>query len=99
MQDTLAIIFLGWPAIAGSFLLTFIGLAVKKPLVVAIGAGLLVPFSIYLGRTVLPAIILPLFQFGAAFALWRGKVRLAWLLLIPLAMAIIALIVGASGAA
>jgi hypothetical protein len=96
MQDTLSIIFLGWPAIIGSLLLTLIGLAVRKPVVVAIGAALLLPFSFFLTRTFFPAIILPLFQFGAAFALWRGRTRLAWLLLTPLVLAIALLIFGAS---
>lgn len=96
MQDTLSIIFFGWPAIIGSLVLTVIGLAVKKPLVVAIGGALLLPFSIFLTRTFFPAILLPLFQFGAAFALWRGRTRLGWLLLVPLVIVIVILLVAAS---
>jgi hypothetical protein len=33
-----------------------------------------------------PAILLPLFQFGAAWALMRDKKVLAWVLLAPLAI-------------
>jgi hypothetical protein len=44
MQDTLTIIFFGWPAILGSLLVTVIGL-LAEPLWIAIGGALLLPFS------------------------------------------------------
>jgi hypothetical protein len=96
VQDTLTIIFFGWPAILGSLLVTIIGLFAKRPLWIAIGGALLLPFSIYLTIHGVPGIILPLFPFGAAWAVSRQKVRLAWLLMLPLVIVIILLVYGAS---
>jgi len=96
MQDTLSIILFGWPAILGSLLVTVIGLLARKPLWIAIGGALLLPFSIHLTLNRLPAIILPLFQFGAAWAVSRQRMRLAWLLMLPLVIVVILLVVGAS---
>lgn len=96
MQDSLRIIFFGWPAILGSLLVTVIGLLAKKPLWIAIGGALLLPFSIFLTIHGVPAIILPLFQFGAAWAVSRQKIRLAWLLMLPLVIVIILLVFGAN---
>jgi hypothetical protein len=96
VQDTLTIIFFGWPAILGSLLVTVVGLLAKKPLWIAIGGALLLPFSIYLTIHGVPGIILPLFPFGAAWAVARQKISLAWLLMLPLVIAIILLVFGAS---
>jgi hypothetical protein len=96
MQDTLTILFLGWPAIVGSLLVTLIGLLAKKPRWIAIGGALLLPFSIFLTLNRVPGIILPIFQFGAAWAIYRQKIRLAWLLMLPLVIVFILLVFGAS---
>jgi hypothetical protein len=95
MQDRLSVILFGWPALTGSLLLTIVGLVARKTVLVAIGAALLVPFSLFLGRTFPPVLSLPFFHFGSAAALWRGRVRLAWLLLIPLALLLVVLLVEA----
>jgi hypothetical protein len=96
VQDSLTIIFFGWPAILGSLLVTVIGLLARKPLWIAIGGLLLLPFSIYLTIHGVPGIILPLFPFGASWAVARGKVPLAWLLMLPLVVVIILLVFGAN---
>jgi hypothetical protein len=96
VQDTLTILFFGWPAIIGSLLVTVIGLLARKPLWIAVGGALLLPFSIYLTIHSVPGIILPLFPFGAAWAVSRRNVRLAWLLMLPLVIVIILLVFGAN---
>ncbi len=89
MPEILVQIIFGWPAIIASLLLSVVGLALRKPWLLVTAGVLAIPFSWYLSgypaiRT--PAALLPLFQFGAAWALWREKKVLAWVLLAPLAM-------------
>jgi len=96
MKDALSLIFLSWPAIVASLIVSVIGLSIKKPLWIAIGGALLLPFSIYVTLNRVPGIILPLLQFGAAWAASQQKMRLAWLLLLPLVVAIALLLFGAS---
>jgi hypothetical protein len=69
-----------------SLVLSSIGLVKRKVVLVALGALFLLLFVWYLDGT--PrfngyALILPLFHFGAAIALKKGKIRLAWILLMP----------------
>jgi hypothetical protein len=88
MSDILVQIIFGWPAIITSLVLSVAGLVLRKPWLLVIAGVLAIPFSWYLSgypaiRT--PAALLPLFQFGAAWALQREKKALAWILLAPLA--------------
>jgi len=85
MFDALAIICFGWPAIITSILLSLAGLLLKKPTLLVIAGVVGIPFTFYLsGGFRNAALLLPLFQFGSAFAIRRQKTRLAWLLLAPL---------------
>jgi hypothetical protein len=43
-----------------------------------------IPFTYYLSGFRTPAVILPLFQFGSAYAVARQKDLIAWSLLAPL---------------
>jgi hypothetical protein len=83
MQDSVAIVCFGWPAIIASLLVSLAGLLLKRPVLMAVGGVLLLPFSIYLTGYRVPGILLPLLQFGSAYAIRRDKMRLAWLLLAP----------------
>jgi hypothetical protein len=84
-------IIFGWPAIITSLLVSIAGLLLSKPRLLVAGGVIIIPFSFYLGGGYpalrLLTILLPLFQFGAAWALRRGKKTLAWLLLAPLGIA------------
>jgi hypothetical protein len=96
MSDILVQIIFGWPAIITSLLLSVSGLALRKPWLLVIAGVLAIPFAWYLSgypaiRT--PAALLPLFQFGAAWALQREKKVLAWVLLSPLAIITVVLAV------
>ncbi len=85
LTDALAIICFGWPAIIGSILLSIAGVLMKKPNFLFIAGVALMLFTYYLSNGLRnPFIALPLFQFASAFAVRRGNMRLAWLLLLPL---------------
>ncbi len=88
MSETLLVqIIFGWPAIITSLLLSIAALLRRKPWLLIVGGVIVIPFSWYLSGYPMistPAILLPLFQFGAAWALLREKKVLAWLLLAPL---------------
>ena len=88
MLATLAIIFMGWPAIISSCILCIVGLLRKQPALLVLGALLLVPFAWYLSMTPLFRTIgfsVPLFLLAAAYVLDRGRRGIAKLLLIPVA--------------
>lgn len=92
MSDILIQLIFGWPAIILSLLISVGGIALRKPWFLVVGGVVAIPFSWYLSgfpaiRS--PAILLPLFQFGSAAALWYEKRLLAWLLLLPLALIIV----------
>jgi hypothetical protein len=77
-------IIFGWPAIITSILLSIAGVWLKRP-VLLVGAGIVcIPFTYYLSGFRTPAVILPLFQFGSAYAVARQKDLIAWSLLAPL---------------
>ncbi len=42
------------------------------------------PFTYYLSGYRTSAVVLPLFQFGSAYAIKRQKNRIAWLLILPI---------------
>ena len=79
-------IIFGWPAIITSILLSLAGLWLKKPVLLVVAGVLCLPFTYYLSGFRTPAVVLPLFQFGAAYAISRQKPWVAWLLLLPLVM-------------
>lgn len=86
MLTTLAMIFMGWPAIIGTCILCIAGLVRKQPALLVLAALLVVPFAWYLSMTPLFRTIgfsVPLFLLGAAYLLGRGRRRTAELLLLP----------------
>jgi hypothetical protein len=91
MSEVLVQLIFGWPAILLSLLISIIGLLWGKPRLLVLAGALAVPFSWYLSgypaiRT--PAVLLPVFQFGAGWALRSEKKVLAWVLLAPPAIII-----------
>ena len=84
MSEILVPIIFGWPAIITSILLSIVGVWLKRP-VLLIAAGIVcIPFTYYLSGYRTPAVVLPLFQFGSAYAIRRQKNFLAWLLITPI---------------
>jgi hypothetical protein len=61
-----------------------VGVWLQKPVLLVVGGIVCLPFTYYLSEFRTPAIILPLFQFGSAYAVSRQKILMAWLLLAPL---------------
>jgi len=84
MGDILVQIIFGWPAIITSILLSIVGVWLKKPALLVTAGIVCIPFTYYLSGYRTPAVILPLFQFGSAYAITRQKNLLAWLLILPI---------------
>ena len=84
MTDILVQIIFGWPAIIASILLSIAGVWLKKPAFLIAAGVVCIPFTYYLSGYRLPAVVLPFFQFGSAYAITRQKSLLAWLLIVPL---------------
>jgi len=88
MLQFLALIFMGWPAIIGSLLVSSLGVYGRRPGLCIAGAVLSLGFAWYL--TALPAVIfmlagysLPLFHLAAMVFVRQGRGRIAGLLLLP----------------
>jgi hypothetical protein len=86
MGDTLVQIIFGWPAIITSILLSVAGVWLKKPALLVTAGIVCIPFTYYLSGFRTPSVVLPLFQFGSAYAITRQKNLLAWLLILPIVM-------------
>lgn len=84
MTDILVQIVFGWPAIITSILLSIAGVWLKKPALLITAGIVCIPFTYYLSGIRAPAVILPLFQFGSAYAIRRQKDQIAWLLIAPI---------------
>lgn len=84
MSEIFIQIIFGWPAIITSILLSIAGVWFKKPVLLVVAGVVCLPFTYYLSGFRTPAAILPLFQFGSAYAVTRQKNLIAWLLLAPL---------------
>lgn len=84
MTDILIQIVFGWPAIITSILLSIAGVWWKKPNLLVAAGIVCIPFTYYLSGFRTPAVILPLFQFGSAYAITRRRNLLAWLLIVPI---------------
>lgn len=86
MLSTLLIMIMGWPGILTSLALSLAGVARQQPVALLIGALLAVPYAWYLNAFPFfsgVGLVLPLFQLGAALALYRGRRWLASLCLLP----------------
>ncbi len=77
---------LSWPV---GLALSISGIIYKRARWLMIGGTLALPLTLYIGASPIfwPwGLGLPLFQFGAARAVHRGSNRLAWFLILPLAI-------------
>jgi hypothetical protein len=91
MISFIVALFLGWPAILVTLVLSVIGLLRGNPRFLVAAAIIAVPFSWALSGFPLvktPVFLLPLLLFGAGYCLYRGSEMLAWLLVIPYFMTI-----------
>jgi hypothetical protein len=86
MTDILVQVIFGWPAIITSILLSIAGVWLKKSALLVAAGIVCIPFAYYLSGIRTPAVLLPLFQFGSAYAITHKKIGIAWLLLAPLVM-------------
>jgi hypothetical protein len=87
MSTLLVQIIFGWPAIILSLAISAIGILKKWPWMLVAGGLVCAPFALYLsGFPVFRfiALLLPFFQFGAAWAVHAKRKYLAWILLLPM---------------
>lgn len=88
MTDLIVQIVFGWPAIITSIFLSVAGVWLKNPRVLVAAGVIGIPFAAYLtAASHLPGLLLPLFQFGSAYAITRQKMLIAWLLITPMIVA------------
>jgi hypothetical protein len=92
MSDAVSQAIFGWPAIGIAILLSVAGGILKQPWLLIASGIVCIPFTYYISagfRT--PAILLPLFEFGAAFAIKRQWKLMTWLLISPLILVAVVL--------
>ena len=88
LSDILVQLVLGFPAGVISLSLSGLGIWKKWIALLIIGGILTIPYMFYLSiASGLPLYLLALLQFGAAYAVRKQKISLAWSLLIPLLLA------------
>lgn len=92
MLDMLVQLFFGWPGILASLAFSLAGIVSRQFMFAIIGSVLAIPISLYLGAT--PKfgyfmMLLPLFQFGSAYFIRRGWLKLAWFLLLPFGLTVL----------
>ena len=95
MSGFLLSLFVGWPAILATVVLTVMGLTKENYRLLVVAALVAVPFSWYLsGFPIIrsPIFLLPLLVFGSGYFMSRGREMLAWLLAIPYFLSIILLL-------
>jgi hypothetical protein len=84
--DVLVQIVFGWPAILATLTVSALGVALKRPWLLLVGAVIFIPFSYYLsgapGSLWLP-ILLPISLAFAGYAVYKGLHTMAWLLISP----------------
>jgi len=83
MPDFLIPMLFGWPMIILSLGFAFAGILLKRRTLSLVGAVLFLPPAWYLGLYTAFSLILPLFLFGSAYAVSKGKIVLAFLLIVP----------------
>ena len=92
MSDFLVQTIFGWPAIGISILLSVAGVILRKPWLLIASGIVCIPFTYYVSNGFRsPAILLPVFEFGAAFAVTRQWKWISWLLVTPLIIVAIVL--------
>jgi hypothetical protein len=88
LSDIFVQLFLGFPAGVISLSLSAFGIWKKSIIWLVIAGVLTIPFTFYLtAASGLPLYLMALLQFGAAYAVKKQKIGLAWSLLIPLLLA------------
>lgn len=88
MFDILIPMFFGWPAIIVSLGLALVGILSQKWEYSTAGAIFLLPPAWYLSHYSLIYVILPLLIFGSAYAVSKGKPTRAFILVVPVLVAI-----------
>jgi hypothetical protein len=87
LQDLVVIVTVGWPAILTSLLLALGGLIFKKWVLLMIGGLVALPFSIfYMGayfNLFFVGALLTLGHFASAFSVYKKRMTLAWVLMLP----------------
>ena len=94
MISFLAQLLFGWPAILVTVILAVIGLLRNNYRYLVAAAILAFPFSWFLSgfpAIQSPVFLLPLFLFGSAYLMYRGREMLAWILAVPFFLAILLL--------
>ena len=85
MNELLVQTVFGWPAIGISILLSVTGALLRKPWLLVVSGIVCIPFTYYISAGFRsPAILLPVFEFGAAYAILRQWKLITWLLISPL---------------
>jgi len=88
LNDILIQLVFGFPAGVLSLLVSALGIWKKWPVAMILAGIWAGPATIYLGlASGIPLYLLGLLQFGGAYAVYKGKPRIAWYLLIPLFLA------------
>jgi len=92
MSEALVQTIFGWPAIGISILLSVAGGILNKPWLLIASGIVCIPFTYYVSNGFRsPAILLPVFEFGAAFAIARQWKLITWLLIFPLILVAVVL--------
>ena len=94
MLDFLLILLVGWPAIVVTVILAGIGLFRNNYRFLVWSAILAFPFSWYLSgfpAVRSPVFLLPVLLLGSAYATYRDREMLAWILAIPFFLTIVLL--------
>lgn len=92
MIDFLLFILVGWPAVIASVVLAILGLVKSNYRFLVAAAIVAVPFSwAWSGFPLIrsPLFLTPLFVFGSAWAMQRGREMMAWVLGITFFLVII----------
>jgi hypothetical protein len=85
LDEFFVLLFFGAPAGILSSLLSALGIWKKWPIALIVAGVWSIPATYYLSAgSRSPIYLAALFVFGAAYAVYKNKIRTAWLLLIPL---------------
>jgi hypothetical protein len=94
-NELVIIAIVGWPAIIASLLLALSGLVFKKWVLLVIGGVVALPFSIlYMGgafNSYFAGALLPLGHFASAFSVYKKRMALAWILMLPFTVLVLIL--------
>jgi len=87
LSDILILFIFGFGAGILSLLVSALGIWKKWPIALILAGVWTIPATLYLGAAFgIPLYLLSLLQFGGAYAVYKGKLQIAWVLLIPLGL-------------